>query len=366
MYDVLRPWLFRLDPERAHALGFAAARLAQVGAPGRMRRHYVYEDAVLQQRVAGLDFGNPVGLAAGFDKNGQLLPFWETLGFGFVEVGSVTAHASRGNPRPRTFRLPEDQAIINRMGLPNQGAARISQRIKRVRKRCHIPIGISLAKTHNAAIVGPEAVADYCTSFVRLAPMADYVALNVSCPNTADGKTFEDPASLDTLLEAIFRERRGLYSQPPIFLKVSPPPSARVVFDSQIEEILAVGRAHGVRGYIATNTAADRDGLKTRPDAVALIGAGGVSGPPLRPRTMRLVRYLYRRLGPQTPIIGVGGVDSAQAAYRMLRAGATLVQFYTSLAYEGPSIVKRIKAGLAACCERDGLGSIREAIGADG
>ena len=242
MYDVLRPWLFRLDPERAHALGFAAARLAQAGAPGRMRRHYVYEDAVLQQRVAGLDFGNPVGLAAGFDKNAQLLPFWETLGFGFVEVGSVTAHASRGNPRPRTFRLPEDQAIINRMGLPNQGAARISRRIKRVRKRCQIPIGISLAKTHNAAIVGPEAVADYCESFIRLAPMADYVALNVSCPNTADGRTFEDPASLDTLLEAIFRERRRLYSQPPIFLKVSPPPSARVVFDSQIEEILAVGR----------------------------------------------------------------------------------------------------------------------------
>ena len=225
-----------------------------------MRRHYVYEDAVLQQRVAGLDFGNPVGLAAGFDKNAQLLPFWETLGFGFVEVGSVTAHASRGNPRPRTFRLPEDQAIINRMGLPNQGAARISRRIKRVRKRCHIPIGISLAKTHNAAIVGPEAVADYCKRFIRLAPMADYVALNVSCPNTSDGRTFEDPASLDALLEAIFRERRGLYGQPPIFLKVSPPPSARVVFDSQIEEILAVGRAYGVRGYIATNTAADRGG----------------------------------------------------------------------------------------------------------
>ena len=365
MYDVLRPWLFRLEPERAHAAVIAAGQLAQAVAKEPLSKQFAYVDALLGQRLVRLNFANPVGLAAGFDKNAKLLPFWEALGFGFVEIGSVTALSSKGNPRPRLFRLPDDQAVINRMGLPNQGAMRVARRIERVRNRCRYPIGISIAKTHQAGIAGAAAVRDYCQSFAYLAPLADYVALNISCPNTADGKTFEDPASLDRLLAAIFREHSRLRRRPPIFVKISPPTSARVVYDSQVEEILAVGRAHGIRGYIAANTAPDREGLRSPANAVAAAGSGGLSGSPLRPRTLRLVRYLFRRLGRETPVIGVGGIDSAKSAYRLMRAGASLVQCYTALIYQGPTIVRAIKEGLSAYCERDRLGSISEAIGKD-
>ena len=365
MYATVRRWLYRLSPENAHAVGMAAAQLAQTAALGSVRRHNAFVDATLGQRLVGLNFRNPIGLAAGVDKNAKLLPFWDALGFGFVEVGSVTAQASQGNPRPRAFRLPEDRAIINRLGLPNQGAVRVSRRIERIRRRCQVPVGISLAKTHDDAIVGSAAVADYCRSYAYLAPLADYVAINVSCPNTIDGKTFEDPRSLDILLTAILKERGALHRKPPIFLKISPPPSTRVVYDSQVEEILAVGHMHGVSGYIAGNTATYHKGLRASPQVLADIGPGGLSGPPLWPLMMQLIRYLFARLGRGTPIIGVGGVDSVQSAYRMLRAGASLIQMYTALVYEGPGIVRRIKEGLSACCERDRLGSISEAIGID-
>ncbi len=362
MYEVLRPWLFRLDPERAHALGFIAARVAQTTARRAVRERYASDHAVLRQQLLGIDFKNPVGLAAGFDKNARLLPFWQMLGFGFVEVGSVTARRSRGSSRPRAFRLPADEAIINRMGLPNQGAVRIAHRIRGIRMACQIPLGISIAKTPGSNLTGPEAVEDYRKSFSLLAPLADYVALNISCPNTADGRTFEDPRGLDDLLTAISYGQ----SDVPVVLKLSPPVSARVAFDSQVEEILAVGRAHGVSGYIASNTATGgRGGLRTDPAVLAGIGSGGLSGPPLRARTLQLVRYLFQRLGPGVPIIGVGGIDTADAACDMLRAGASLVQLYTGLAYKGPELVRYIKEGLARRCEQDGLASVSDAIGMD-
>ena len=365
MYDALRSWLFRLDPEQAHRVALASGQVAQTLAAARIHEQYAFFTPALGQRLVDLNFSNPVGLAAGLDKNGMLLPLWGALGFGFVEVGSVTARASKGNPRPRMFRLPEDRAIINRLGLPNQGAQRIAKRINRRRQKCSFPIGISLAKTHSPEIVGDEAIHDYCQSLAWLGPVADYVALNISCPNTADGKTFEDPKALDRLLAAISQVHHRIARKPPIFLKLSPPPSTQMVFDSQVEEILAVGRTYGVRGYIACNTASDREGLEATPDAVATIGAGGLSGPPIRSRAMHLVRYLFNRLGPRTPIIGVGGIDSAETAYAMLRAGASLVQFYTALVYQGPNMVREIKAQLADFCDRDRLSSIREAIGAD-
>ncbi len=365
MYDRFRQWLFRLGPERAHAASIAVGQVAQFAAFNAIRQRFAYLDASLGQRVAGMEFRNPVGLAAGADKDGKLLPLWDALGFGFAEVGSVTVRPSRGNPRPRAFRLPEEAALINRMGLPNQGAIRIGRRLARLRARCRIPVGISLARTHGAGKGGMDPVEDYRRSFMLLAPLADYVALNISCPNTDDGRTFEDPASLDTLLGEIYRQRNVLIRLPPVFLKLSPPTSVRVVFDSQVDEILAVGRAHGVAGYIACNTAPDRDGLRTSPETLAAMGAGGLSGVPLRPRMLRQVRYLYSRLGPGTPIIGVGGIDSAESAYQALRAGASVVQLYTALVYKGPGLLLRILEGLSAICERERLGTISDAIGLD-
>ena len=364
MYDLLRPLLFRMDAERAHHAGMWSARLVQALSPALLDRWFAYEDAALHQTLWGMNFHNPVGLAAGFDKNARLVQFWEHLGFGFTEVGSVSAQPAGGNPKPRAFRLPKDEAVINRMGLNNQGAARIARRLQQTTHRR--PLGINLVKTHDSSIMGEAGLADFRTSFRQLAPLADYVTLNISCPNTQAGKTFEAPDALDALLRTIFAERREQGLDVPILLKLAPPHSPRVAYDSQIEGVVDVGSAHGVHGYIATNTAPDRpEGLRTDAERLAAIGRGGLSGKPLAERATHLVRYLYRLTDGAVPIIGVGGVASAEDAYAKIRAGASLVQLYTGLVYEGPGLIKRIKQGLVERLTADGLGIIQEAVGAD-
>ncbi len=365
MYEIFRPLLFRLDAERAHHLGMGAARLAQAASASWLASIFEYGHGALGQTLWGLAFANPVGLAAGFDKNARLIQFWEKVGFGFVEVGSVTGRASKGNKRPRAFRLPADRALINRMGLNNQGAEKVARRIARLGGKRGVPLGVNLAKTHDAAIVGEAALDDFRRSFRLLAPLADYVALNISCPNTADGKTFEEPDALAALLAVVFRERRELGLPVPVLVKLSPPLTPKVVFDSQVEDVVDVSLAHGVAGFIAANTASDREQLTTSEAVLARIGQGGLSGAPLAERSTQLVRYLYRRTGGAVPIIGVGGVASAEAAYAKLRAGASLVQLYTGLVYEGPGLVRRIKEGLVRLFERDGFSSIREVVGVD-
>lgn len=363
MYRFVRPLLFRLDAERAHHLSMWAARLVQAISPALIEPLFEYEDDALAQSIWGLDFPNPVGLAAGFDKNARLVPFWERVGFGFVEVGSVSARPSAGNPRPRAFRLPDDEALINRMGLNNQGAESIARRLRRFEQRRSRPLGINIVKTHDPSIMGAEALDDFRTSFRALAPSADYMALNISCPNTQEGKTFEAPDALDDLLDAIFSERANLDVDVPILLKLAPPLSAQVIFDSQVEEIVTVAETHGVHGFIAANTASDRNGLSTDPAMLDAIGSGGLSGPPLAKRSTRLVRYLHQKTDGAVPIIGVGGVNSAESAYAKIRAGASLVQLYTGLIYEGPGLIKRIKEGLVKRLERDGFATIQEAVG---
>ncbi|GIV59549.1 MAG: dihydroorotate dehydrogenase 2 [Rhodothermaceae bacterium] len=325
---------------------------------------FAFEHEALRQTLWGYDFANPVGLAAGFDKNARLVRFWQRLGFGFAEVGSVSARRSKGNPRPRAFRLPADEALINRMGLNNDGARRVARRLRRARRR-GFPLGVNLAKTHDPTLTGEAAVEDFRTSFRLLAPLADYVALNISCPNTAEGKTFEDPNALDDLLHAVFAERAALALTVPVLVKLSPPLSERFVFDSLFDELLAVAGAHGVHGFIAANTAPDRDGLSTPAEHLNAIGPGGLSGAPLERRATRLVRYLFRKTGGACPIIGTGGVRSAETAYAKIRAGASLVQLYTGLVYEGPGLVRRIKEGLVALLERDGFTHVGEAVGVD-
>ncbi len=365
MYSLLRRALFRIPPEAAHHLGIAAGRLAQAAAPATVRTLHRFEHDSLKVSLWGHTFSNPVGLAAGFDKNAQLIDFWPNLGFGFAEVGSVTYRPSKGNPRPRAFRLEDDEALINRMGLNNQGAERIAARIGDRGMYHPFPLGINLAKTHDTAIVGEAAVEDYVESFRLLAPAANYVALNISCPNTTEGKTFEEPGPLDELLTRILELRKEVNPRVPILVKLSPPLSDRVVFDSLLDEIMSVCLTHGVQGFIAANTAADRSGLNTPDDVLERIGSGGLSGKPVERRSTRLVRYLFEKTNGTVPIVGVGGVDSGASAYAKIRAGASLVQLYTGLVYRGPRVVRTIKEELVELLREDGYTHVTQAVGQD-
>ncbi|PSQ98207.1 MAG: quinone-dependent dihydroorotate dehydrogenase [Bacteroidetes bacterium QS_9_68_14] len=371
MYRFLRPLLFQMGAEQAHRFSTGAARWVQRLRPEVVEPLFRFEDAALYRPIWGLDFKSPVGLAAGFDKNAELVRFWEALGFGFAEVGSVTARPAEGNARPRAFRLEEDRALVNRLGLGNEGADAVAGRLEDAGAQAAAPLGINIAKTPASAtggepLTGDDAVEDYRQSFRRLAPHADYVTLNVSCPNTLGGGTFEEPDALDTLLEAVFAERERMSrSELPVLIKLSPPETDRLVYDSALEDTVAIAQAHGIDGFVAANTAPDRAGLSASHERLDEIGAGGLSGPPVAGRATALVRYLYRLTGGEVPIIGVGGVDSAQAAYEKIRAGASLVQLYTGLVYEGPGLVKRIKEGLAERLAEDGFGSVAAAVGAD-
>ena len=361
LYRRIRPILFRLDSELVHDGVKTIARCFQPLTRNVLRATCEYGHATLHQRVWGMDFPNPIGLAAGFDKNAQLLKVWEAMGFGFAEVGSITAQPSRGNRRPRMFRLEQDQALVNRLGLPNQGAFRVGRRLRRETSR--LIRGINLAKTHDPSIIGHAAIEDYRRSFAQLAPLGHYVALNVSCPNTADGHTFAEAVHLEALLSAIMLERSLQRLKVPVLVKLSPPDSPKVVFDSRIERILEIAIKYRVNGFIVCNTASDRIGLSTGEDRVAAIGTGGLSGRPIHGRAVRMVQYIYQQTQGRLPIIGVGGVASAEDAFRMICAGASLVQVYTGLVYEGPGLVRRMKEGLVYLLAEHGFTSVESARG---
>ncbi len=367
MYRFLRPLLFQLDAESAHGLGVRAAQFGKLSSPV-VRGLFRFADERLEQTLweagdrPGLHFANPVGLAAGFDKNAELVPFWPSVGFGFAEVGSVTALPSAGNPRPRAFRLPADHALINRMGLNNDGAEVVAKHLAELKKREGFVLGINVAKTHSPSILGDAAIEDFRTSVRHLLPSADYLALNVSCPNTAEGKTFEEPTALNGLLGAVMNERAVQNSSVPVLVKFSPPASTNDF--GNVDELIAVSLSHGVEGFIATNTSPDRNGLRSSQARLANIGNGGVSGRPLSDRSTALVRHIYQKTNGVVPIIGVGGVDSPETAYERICAGASLIQVYTGLVYEGPGLIKRINKGLVRFLELDGFSSIGEAVGA--
>jgi dihydroorotate dehydrogenase len=364
MYHRLRPLLFRFDAERAHNMGTAAARLGQALVRSSISKRFRFESERLATRIWGLDFSNPIGIAAGFDKNARLIPFWDALGCGFAEVGSISASRCSGNPRPRSFRIPEDEGLINRMGLNNQGAKRISRRLAR-QAPFPLPVALNLVKTHDPAVQGEAAIEDFASSFRLCAPLASLVVLNLSCPNTSEGKTFEDPNVLDDLLRRLFAIQQEMGLTLPILLKLSPPVAERVVLDSAIDEVVAVGREHGISGLVASNTDPDRGGLMTDGRILNRIGPGGVSGRPLRSRSTQLIRYLYRTTGGCLPIVGVGGVASGLDAYDKIRAGASLVELFTGLVYAGPSVFRSIKQELDSLLERDGFRSVRGAVGLD-
>lgn len=350
MYTRLKPLLFKSDPERVHERAMQALSWAAEH-PGALRltdAACTVHDERLRVQAFGLTFPNPVGLAAGFDKNAVAVPTWAALGFGFVEVGSVTALPQPGNPRPRLFRLPEDEAIVNRMGFNNEGAERVTARLSALREAggVRVPLGVNVGKSKTTPL--EDAPQDYLKSLEHLWPHADYFVINVSSPNTPGLRALQERERLAELLGAVtgFAASR---TPKPLLLKLAPDLSER-----ELSEIAELAVTYRLAGLVATNTTVSREGLKT-----SLNESGGLSGRPLRVRSLEVLRFLTR-LGTSLPIISVGGVSSAADVYDRLAAGACLVQLYTSLVYEGPFLLKKLNRGLLERLERDGLPSVQD------
>ena len=342
MYKALvKPALFNLDAERAHHLVFdnlrRAARLP--GAKALLRGLYDYQHPSLAREVFGLKFPNPVGLAAGFDKNAVLTDEMATLGFGFVEIGTVTPRPQPGNPQPRLFRLPQDEALVNRMGFNNEGAAVVAARLARRQNR-QLIIGGNIGK--NKDTPNEQAAADYVACFEALAEVVDYFVVNVSSPNTPNLRQLQEKKPLIDLLQQVQACNQRRATPRPLLLKIAPD-----LTDSQLDDILEIAKETQLSGLVATNTTISRDNLSTDAAQVAALGAGGLSGRPLRARATEVIRYLHQRSHGALPIIGSGGIHSAADALEKLAAGAALVQLYTGFIYEGPGLVSQINKALA-------------------
>jgi dihydroorotate dehydrogenase len=343
--SVVRPVLFRMDAERAHGLALGGLSLASRALQVRPIRERVGALAAGRRptsgtEVMGLRFPTRVGVAGGLDKDGRALRAWPLLGFGFVEVGTVTAHAQPGNPGPRLFRLRRDEAVINRMGFNNRGSAALADRLARLGPLT-VPLGISIGKSKVTPV--ENAVDDYLTSLRRLHRYADYIAVNVSSPNTPGLRSLQDADALRSLLDALVSESASLSAADgrsvPLVVKVAPD-----LTSSALAELLDVCLGHGVSGIIAANTTLRRDVLS--PGEVRASEAGGLSGRPLLPRALEVVRQVRSHVGDRMAVIGVGGVRTSDDALRMVDAGADLVQVYTGLVYEGPGMVRSIARAL--------------------
>jgi dihydroorotate dehydrogenase len=339
-YDRLRPLLFRLDPERAHQLTLGLLWLAGVvpGARALLRRVFCLDEPGLRTRAFGLEFSNPLGLAAGYDKDGRAILGLACLGFGHLELGTVTPRPQAGNPRPRLFRLPQDQALINRMGFPNAGAGPLLKRLRRGRPR-DVVIGVNIGK--GAATPLARAAEDYVELLRLFHPLADYLAVNVSSPNTIGLRRLQARAALEALLVALAGERARLEAETerrvPMLVKLAPDLDEAELGDA-VEAVLRAG----LEGVIATNTTLGRSGLRS-PRAGE---AGGLSGAPLRQRSTEVIGAIRRLSGGGLPVVGAGGVFDAQDARAKLEAGAVLVQAYTGLVYRGPGFARSVLAGL--------------------
>ena len=352
LYSRVRPLAFTLPPETAHDLGKRALRAAQSTRPTRaaLAAVYRYDHPALEVDLFDATFPNPVGVAAGFDKNAEVTHALEALGFGFVEVGTVTPYPQAGNDRPRLFRLPEDRAMINRMGFNGQGMERVRDRIE-ADGTPGFPLGVNVGKMNSSS--EREAIEDYRRVFDRLSPYADYVVVNVSCPNTPDEFDEASPDHLRTIFETLEAENDA---DVPILVKVGPDDP-----DDSIRDLVDIVRAFDLDGVVATNTSTTREDLES-PNGEE---RGGLSGDPIEGRSTEVIRTIAEYTDGDLPIVGVGGVDSAASAYGKIRAGASLVQLYTGFVYEGPSTAKRINRGLVALLERDGFSSVEQAVGAD-
>ena len=353
---MLQPLLW-LEPERAHGLVLAILEWLseQQKLQDIVAKIFRYEDPRLEQELFGLRFKNPVGLAAGFDKDARAVRGLAALGFGFLEVGSVSAHPSSGNAKPRIFRLEKDKAIINRMGIPSEGADRVAERLARLEAR-PVPLGINLNFTTGISLDREGIIQDYLLSFRSLYPYADYFAINLSCPNLPEAE-FDpvDQEDLEALLHGLAEEKGKLGAPKPLLVKLSPD-----LEEMELDRVLEVSQQY-IDGIIAVNTTTSREGVVS-----PLTEEGGLSGAPLRARATEVIAKVYKRTGGKLPIIGVGGVFTAEDAWEKLHAGASLIQIYTSLIYEGPWIVKRIARGLVQLLEEHGYRDIGEVVGSGG
>jgi dihydroorotate dehydrogenase len=358
MYTLIRPLLFSRDPEKIHdTVRGVGAAVARTPLKHLLKAVYGYSHPMLQQEALGLTFDNPIGLAAGFDKHAELMDILPLVGFGHQDVGSITAQPRPGNPKPRLFRLPEDQGLINRMGLNNEGATEMAKRL--VGRDFRFPVSINITKTHDPEIMGADGINDFVESFTTLYPGADMMTINVSCPNTTEGKTFEEVEPLDQLLSALRKAQQQFTEKKPLLVKFSPDLKTQ-----DVDQLLEVCKTHAVEGYVIANTSSQREGLNTSGARLEQIGNGGVSGRPVRESSTDLISHIYRTL--ESPfIIGVGGVFRAQDAYDKIKAGASLVQSYTGVVYEGPAFAKKVNTGLVRLLKQDGFTSVTEAIGAD-
>lgn len=337
--------MFGLDAERAHELGIKALEM------GMASPFYSEASVGTEIELFGLKFANPLGVAAGFDKNGVMVNQLASLGFGFVEAGTVTFRPQSGNPRPRMFRLPDDQALINRLGFNNQGAEMVADRLSKLKRKCIV--GVNIGK--NKDVPNEEAVENYLASFDLVHSVADYIAVNISSPNTPNLRELQKAESLDELLSAL-QERNRELGRKPLLVKIAPD-----LREAEIEACVDVCRRYDIDGIIATNTTISRDGLKR--GKIEAFGAGGLSGMPLLARSNEVVSTIYKYSDGKLPIIGVGGIFTAEHAFTKIAAGASLVQAYTGFIYGGPTFAREINEGLARLLAKRGFNNVADAVG---
>ena len=352
MYELLRSAMFRVPPERIHTMVFAALRAATAPAPVRARltARLAPTDPILASTVFGVRFPGPLGLAAGFDKDGHGLNAWGALGFGYAEVGTVTAAAQPGNPSPRLFRLPADRALLNRMGFNNDGAAALATRL--AGHHPDVPIGVNIGKTK---LTAPEhAVEDYRASARLLGPLASYLVVNVSSPNTPGLRDLQAVESLRPILAGVLAEVAAAGT--PVLVKIAPDLS-----DEDVDAVADLAVELGLAGIVATNPTISRDGW--RPPGAAELGAGGISGPPVARRSLEVLRRLHARVGGRLTLVSVGGIETADQAWERITAGAALLQGYTGFIYGGGLYAKRIQDGIAERLRAGGFAALSEAVG---
>ena len=347
--SVLRRLLFRFDPETAHEIGITALRLGLAGSTifGGRSEPPVFEEFGPIERF-GLRFNNPVGMAAGFDKNGVVVNRLAALGFGFVEVGTVTIKPQPGNPKPRMFRLPEDHGLINRLGFNNEGTNAVIERLRGIERKC--VVGVNIGK--NKDVSNDEAIENYVQSFDLAHQVADYIAVNVSSPNTPNLRELQKAESLEELLGALCSRNEEL-SPKPLLVKIAPDLS-----EGEIEAIVDIAQRLKLSGIIATNTTISRDGLKSTIDE-----AGGLSGRPLTKRSTDVISTIYKAAKGSIPIVGVGGVFTAVDAFEKIAAGASLIQAYTGFVYQGTGFAADVNTGVAKIIREKGFKNLDEAVG---
>lgn len=339
MYGLIRSILFKKDPEKVHYLvmrwltiGYKTPVVRDI-----IKSSFCVKDKRLERTLWGITFPNPVGLAAGFDKDGKYTDALASLGFGFVEIGTVTPRPQPGNPKPRLFRLPLDKALINRMGFNNEGAAAAAKRLKNRKEQ--IVIGGNIGK--NKDTPNENALDDYEICFKELFNVVDYFVVNVSSPNTPGLRALQDKEPLTRILNRLMELNRSMGNPKPLLLKIAPD-----LTNEQLDDIIEIVKITGIDGLVATNTTIDRSGLRTSKNEVESIGAGGLSGLPVRERATEVIRYISKKSNGTIPIIAVGGIFTAEDAMEKLSAGASLVQVYTGFIYEGPATVANICKGL--------------------